>query len=71
MLHLIWQKDSGTLTSEDGQEIKGIRSKLLECYHWLYFEGEDTEAPPKLIAKNLIEWVLSLTSTCGLTLISS
>ncbi|KAF9029542.1 hypothetical protein BDZ89DRAFT_1065324 [Hymenopellis radicata] len=55
MLHLIWQKDSGTLTSEDGQEIKGIRSKLLECYHWLYFEGEDTEAPPKLIAKNLIE----------------
>ncbi|KAK4048019.1 condensin complex non-SMC subunit Cnd1 [Microbotryomycetes sp. JL201] len=37
MLHLIWSKDEAT-TEEDGKELKGIRSKLIECYTQLYFE---------------------------------
>lgn len=30
MLHLIWSK--GNRTSEDGKELEGVRSRLLECY---------------------------------------
>ncbi|ESK88528.1 chromosome condensation complex protein [Moniliophthora roreri MCA 2997] len=57
MLHLIWRKDNST-TSEDGKELKGIRSRLLECYRTIYFdpiEGLDPQAQVNRIAKNMIE----------------
>ncbi|KAJ6612245.1 non-SMC mitotic condensation complex subunit 1-domain-containing protein [Mycena sp. CBHHK59/15] len=38
MLHLVWNKDNSNSTSEDGQELKGIRQRLLECYRGLYFD---------------------------------
>jgi hypothetical protein len=56
MLHLIWHKDN-TTTNEDGRELKGIRSRLLECYRALYFEPRPDLEPKKQvneIAKNLI-----------------
>ncbi|EEB87753.1 hypothetical protein MPER_14771 [Moniliophthora perniciosa FA553] len=57
MLHLIWRKDNST-TSEDGKELKGIRSRLLECYRTIYFdpiEGLDGTAQVNRIAKNMID----------------
>lgn len=36
MLHLVWAKDNSTV--EDGQEVKGVRSRLIECYRSLYFD---------------------------------
>lgn len=57
MLHLIWSKDEAT-TEEDGKEIKGIRSKLIECYTQLYFEPLPDLSPKDNItrvAQNLIE----------------
>ncbi|KAL0945257.1 hypothetical protein HGRIS_000767 [Hohenbuehelia grisea] len=57
MLHLIWSKDNST-TSEDGKELKGIRSRLLECYRSIYLdpiEGLDPKAQVNRIARNLIE----------------
>lgn len=57
MLHLIWQKDNSS-TGEDGKEIKGVRSRLLECYKSLYFEAlADMEPKQQVnrIAKNMIE----------------
>ncbi|KZT06979.1 uncharacterized protein LAESUDRAFT_652146 [Laetiporus sulphureus 93-53] len=57
MLHLIWAKDNNT-TSEDGKELKGVRSRLLECYRSLYFEPLPDMEPKKQvnrIAKNMIE----------------
>ncbi|KAG7448874.1 uncharacterized protein BT62DRAFT_986013 [Guyanagaster necrorhizus] len=57
MLHLIWQKDN-SVTSEDGKEIKGVRSRLLECYQTLYFDPiDDLDARGQVsrIAKNMIE----------------
>lgn len=64
MIHLIWTKDNSTSTSEDGKEIKGVRSRLLECYRNLYFEPiPDPEMSAKdqinRIAKNMIEYVVS------------
>ena len=59
MLHLIWQKDNSS-TSEDGKEIKGVRSRLLECYRSLYFDPiPDMEPKQQVnrIAKNMIEYV--------------
>lgn len=59
MLHLIWSKDNSS-TSEDGKELKGIRSRLLECYRSLYFDPiPDMEAKQQVnrIAKNMIEYV--------------
>jgi condensin complex subunit 1 len=58
MLHLIWNKDNGNSTSEDGQELKGIRQRLLECYRQLYFDpiaGMEPKAQVNRIAKNMIE----------------
>ncbi|KAI5117543.1 hypothetical protein M0805_004372 [Coniferiporia weirii] len=57
MIHLIWSKDNSS-TSEDGKELKGIRSRLLECYRSLYFEPlPDMEPKQQVnrIAKNMIE----------------
>lgn len=57
MLHLIWSKDEAT-TEEDGKEIKGIRSKLIECYTQLYFEPLVDLSPKDnvtRVAQNLIE----------------
>ena len=71
MLHLIWTKDNSTSTSaaaaaaaqgapagEDGKELKGIRSRLLECYRSIYFEpleGLDAKQQVNRVAKNMIE----------------
>jgi len=61
MLHLIWSKDNNsTSTSEDGQQLKGVRQRLLECYRNLYFDpiaGLDAKEQINRIAKNLIEYV--------------
>lgn len=57
MLHLIWTKDNNA-TSEDGKEVKGVRSRLLECYRSLYFDPiPDMEPKQQInrIAKNMIE----------------
>jgi condensin complex subunit 1 len=59
MLHLIWSKDNSS-TSEDGKELKGARSRLLECYRSLYFEAlPEMEAKEQVhrIAKNMLECV--------------
>ncbi|KAJ3506594.1 hypothetical protein NLJ89_g6784 [Agrocybe chaxingu] len=58
MLHLIWTKDNSNSTSEDGQELKGIRRSLLEVYRNLYFDPiADLDAKEQInrITKNLIE----------------
>ncbi|KIJ36936.1 hypothetical protein M422DRAFT_178703 [Sphaerobolus stellatus SS14] len=57
MLHLIWSKDN-TSTTEDGNELKGIRSRLIECYRSLYFDplaNMDPKQQVNRIAKNLIQ----------------
>lgn len=57
MIHLIWSKDN-TSTSEDGKELRGIRSKLIECYKNLYFDPvPDLEPSQQVnrIAKNMIQ----------------
>jgi condensin complex subunit 1 len=59
MLHLIWSKDNNSM-SEDGKEVKGVRSRLLECYRNLYFDVlPDMEPKQQVsrIAKNMIECV--------------
>jgi condensin complex subunit 1 len=46
--------------SEDGKELKGVRSRLLECYRSLYFDPlPDMEPKQQVnrIAKNMIECV--------------
>lgn len=60
MIHLVWVKDNNAPTTEDGKELKGIRSKLLECYRNLYFDPVpdlDPKAQVNRIAKNMVEWV--------------
>ncbi|KAM0749558.1 hypothetical protein T439DRAFT_315829 [Meredithblackwellia eburnea MCA 4105] len=57
MLHLIWSKDEAT-TEEDGKEVKGIRSRLIECYSQLYFDPiPDLSEKDQVsrVAKNVIE----------------
>jgi condensin complex subunit 1 len=59
MLHLIWSKDNSSM-SEDGKELKGVRSRLLECYRSLYFDPlPDMEPKQQVnrISKNMIECV--------------
>jgi hypothetical protein len=59
MLHLIWSKDNNSM-SEDEKELKGIRSRLLECYRDLYFAAlPDMEPKQQVnrIAKNMIECI--------------
>ena len=58
MLHLIWTKDNSS-TTEDGNELKGIRSRLIECYRSLYFDPlPDIEPKQQVnrIAKNMIQY---------------
>ncbi|KAG9085131.1 Condensin complex subunit [Ceratobasidium sp. UAMH 11750] len=65
MLHLIWNKDTGS-TTEDGKEVKGVRLKLIECYRSLYFDpiaGLDAHSQVNRIAKNMIE--LTYDTTVG------
>ena len=60
---MIWAKDDSA-TTEDGAVLKGIRSRLLECYKSLYFEPLDGIEPKQQvnrIAKNMIEYALSST----------
>lgn len=57
MIHLIWTKDNNS-TNEDGNELKGIRSRLIECYRSLYFDPlPDMEPKQQVnrIAKNMIQ----------------
>ena len=49
MVHLIWTKDN-TLVMEDGSQLKGVRSRLIEVYRALYFE-----ARPELNAKDNVD----------------
>lgn len=61
MLHLIWTKDNTGTTSEEDKELKGIRSRLIECYRALYFdpiEEGDPRQQTNRITKNMIECVL-------------
>lgn len=61
MLHLIWSKDEAT-TEEDGKEVKGIRSRLIECYSQLYFEpleGLTDKEQVTRVAQNVIEYVFA------------
>ncbi|KAG6819862.1 hypothetical protein H0H93_007948, partial [Arthromyces matolae] len=59
MIHLIWYKDNNTSsTTEDSNELKGIRSRLLECYQNIYFDPLPDLTPKEQvnrIAKNMIE----------------
>ena len=46
--------------SEDGEKLKGVRPRLLECYQSLYFAAlPDLEPKQQVnrIAKNMIEYV--------------
>lgn len=58
MIHLIWTKDNSATSAEDGKELKGIRSKLVEVYRLLYFDplpDLDPKQQVNRIAKNMIE----------------
>ncbi|KAN0063421.1 condensin complex non-SMC subunit Cnd1 [Thecaphora frezii] len=57
MVHLIWTKDN-TLVMEDGSQLKGVRSRLIEVYRALYFEARpELSAKDNVarIARNMIE----------------
>jgi hypothetical protein len=61
MLHLIWTKDNSGTTSEEDNELKGIRQRLIECYRSLYFDpvdDSDSRQQTNRIAKNMIEYVI-------------
>ncbi|KZT37014.1 hypothetical protein SISSUDRAFT_988305 [Sistotremastrum suecicum HHB10207 ss-3] len=63
MLHLIWSKDNSS-TSEDGKELKGIRSRLIECYRNLYFDPlPDMDAKQQInrITRNMIQLTFEAT----------
>lgn len=56
MLHLVWAKDNNS-TDEDGKELKGVRSRLIECYRSLYFDPLRDLSPQEnvnRITKNMI-----------------
>lgn len=59
MLHLIWAKDNtSTSSTTTTEELKGIRSRVLECYRNLYFEprdGMDRKAQINFVVKNMLE----------------
>ncbi|KOS15882.1 condensin complex subunit 1 [Malassezia pachydermatis] len=57
MVHLIWTKDN-TLVMEDGSQLKGIRSRLIDVYRSLYFDTYADATPAEnttRIARNMIE----------------
>jgi condensin complex subunit 1 len=58
MVHLIWTKDNNT--TEEGTELRGVRSSLLDVYRSLYFDASPDESPKEnvnRITKNMIEYV--------------
>lgn len=60
MLHLIWVKDNSSVVADDGKELKGIRSRVIECYKAIYFEAVIDLSPKQQvsrIARNMIESV--------------
>ncbi|WFD23771.1 condensin complex non-SMC subunit Cnd1 [Malassezia equina] len=57
MIHLIWTKDHA-LVMDDGSQLKGVRSRLIEVYRALYFEpqeGVSLAENTARIARNMIE----------------
>ncbi|MCO5566082.1 hypothetical protein L7F22_019758 [Adiantum nelumboides] len=64
MIHLIWTKDNNTLVMEDGKELKGIKSRLIEVYRSLYFDPlpslSNTDNINR-IARNLVERTFDVT----------
>ncbi|WFD20122.1 condensin complex non-SMC subunit Cnd1 [Malassezia caprae] len=57
MIHLIWTKDHA-LVMDDGSQLKGVRSRLIEVYRALYFEPQAGVPPAEntaRIARNMIE----------------
>lgn len=57
MVHLIWTKDNNS-SSEEGSELRGVRSSLIDVYRGLYFDISADESPKEninRIAKNMIE----------------
>lgn len=64
MIHLIWTKDNNTLVMEDGKELKGIKSRLIEVYRALYFDpisNLSTADNINRIARNLVERTFGVT----------
>ena len=58
MIHLIWSKDNNSLVMEDGKELKGIKSRLIEVYRSLYFEPLpmlNARDNINRVARNLVE----------------
>ncbi|WFD31737.1 condensin complex non-SMC subunit Cnd1 [Malassezia sp. CBS 17886] len=57
MVHLIWAKDN-SLVMEDGSQLKGIRSRLIEVYRALYIDAyaalSDAENAAR-VARNMME----------------
>ena len=56
MVHLIWTKDNSA--TEEGSELRGVRSSLIDVYRGLYFDISVDESPKEninRIAKNMIE----------------
>lgn len=57
MVHLIWAKDNA-LIMEDGSQIKGVRSRLMEVYRSLYFSaypGLSRAEQVARVCRNMIE----------------
>ncbi|PWN31904.1 uncharacterized protein FA14DRAFT_82463 [Meira miltonrushii] len=64
MIHLIWTKDNNTLVMEDGKELKGIKSRLIEVYRSLYFDPLPSKSNTdniNRIARNLVERTFDVT----------
>jgi condensin complex subunit 1 len=73
MLHLIWVKDNSAVVADDGKELKGIRSRVIECYKELYFEAVVDLTPKQQvsrIARNMIESVQTLSRPLSLLSLS-
>lgn len=57
MVHLVWAKDNA-LVMEDGSQLKGIRSRLIEVYRALYFDAYPELSRAENVARisrNMIE----------------
>lgn len=57
MVHLIWAKDNA-LVMEDGSQIKGVRSRLMDVYRVLYFQpypGLSRAEHVARVCRNMIE----------------
>jgi condensin complex subunit 1 len=61
MLHLIWSN----ATSEDSKELKGVRSRLLECYRSLYLDPLPDMEPKQQVSRKMFIIVLMSISFAG------